>query len=194
MDYSPRLAQAFQVAAELHRHQVRKGTGIPYITHLMAVAALVGEHGGDEDLVIAGLLHDAAEDQGGLPTLARIRTAFGDRVAACVAACSDAHTLPKPPWRERKEAHLRRYSALDGGIRLVLAADKIHNARAIARDLRTLGDALWSRFSGGRDGTLWYYRAACEALHDGWSHPVLIELEEAVAALEQAAEECAAKD
>ena len=145
-------------------------------------------------MVIAGLLHDAAEDQGGLPTLARVRAAFGERVAACVAACSDAHTLPKPPWRERKEAHLRRYGALDGGIRLVLAADKIHNARAIARDLRTLGDALWSRFSGGRAGTLWYYRAACEALHDGWNHPVLIELEEAVAALEQAAEECAAKD
>lgn len=188
--FSPRFARAFLLAEELHRSQTRKGSDIPYITHLLAVAALVGDYGGDEDSVISALLHDAAEDQGGLETLARIRAEFGERVAACVAACSDAHTIPKPPWRARKEAHLARYPSLDGRVRLVLAADKVHNARSIARDLRQKGAAVWQRFTGQREGTLWYYRAALDALRDGWDHPILDELADAVSAMDRADRAC----
>jgi len=160
---SDRYAEAFSYALELHRNQPRKETEIPYVAHLMAVSALVLEHGGTEIEAIAALLHDAVEDQGGPPTLAEIKRRFGDEVAAIVEACSDTDKVPKPPWRKRKEdyvAHVRRAPA---SVRLVSAADKLHNARAILADYRVHGEALWSRFKGGKDGTLWYYRALTEA-------------------------------
>ena len=158
MTYTGRVSEAFAFAMVLHGTQERKGTEIPYITHLMAVASLVGEHGGDEDLVIAGLLHDAVEDQGGEKTLCRIRERFGEKVARIVDACSDTDVIPKPPWQHRKEAYIEHLDAVDADVRLVSAADKLHNARAIAADLRQIGDALWSRFTGTKEQTLWYYR------------------------------------
>ena len=160
---SDRYAEAFAYALELHRTQSRKETEIPYVAHLMAVSSLVLEHGGTEIEAIAALLHDAVEDQGGPPILAEITSRFGNEVAAIVEGCSDTDVTPKPPWRKRKEdyiAHIRRAPA---SVRLVSAADKLHNARAILADYRVLGEALWSRFNGGKDGTLWYYRALTEA-------------------------------
>ena len=158
-----RLDSAFALARTLHLKQYRKSTSIPYLSHLMSVAAIVLEHGGDEDLAIAGLLHDAVEDQGGADSLTRIRAEFGDRVADVVDACSDTDQMPKPPWRERKEAYLRHLATADSDTFLVSAADKLHNSRSILMDLRTQGEDVWTRFSGGKDGSLWYYRALADA-------------------------------
>ncbi len=152
-----RYDEAFRYAHALHRAQRRKGTEIPYISHLMAVSSLVLEHGGNEDQAIAGLLHDAAEDQGGHATLAEIRTRFGDAVAGIVADCTDAWTEPKPPWRARKEAYLAALPRKPAASLLVSLADKTHNAEAILQDFRVQGDRLWPRFSGGFEGTTWYY-------------------------------------
>jgi (p)ppGpp synthase/HD superfamily hydrolase len=103
-----RFDQALVYASRLHRDQWRKGTQIPYVSHLLSVAALVIEHGGDEDQAIAALLHDAVEDQGGAPILDEIREQFGDRVAKIVNECTDAWEEPKPPWRARKESSLAK--------------------------------------------------------------------------------------
>ena len=163
---TPRFDDAMVFAAHAHRRQVRKNTGdVPYISHLMSVAALVLEAGGDEDLAIAALLHDAAEDQGGEEMLMRIRERFGPRVERIVRGCSDTFELPKPPWTERKLAylaHLRDEADLD--ICMVSAADKIHNARCILTDHHQFGDDVFARFRAGDDidsskrNTLWYYR------------------------------------
>ncbi len=153
-----RFDQALMFASRLHREQRRKGTDIPYISHLLSVAALVLEHGGSEDQAIAALLHDAAEDQGGAATLEAIRSHFGDPVAAIVADCTDAWTEPKPPWRARKEAYIAMLSDKPTPSLLVSLADKTHNARSILIDYRRLGDELWHRFNGGKDGTIWYYQ------------------------------------
>lgn len=154
-----RFDEAFHYAHQLHRTQTRKGTPIPYISHLMTVAALVVEHGGNEDQAIGALLHDAAEDQGGVKTLEDIRRRFGDTVAEIVSDCTDAWTEPKPDWRARKEAYLANLSAKPKQSLLVSLADKTHNAEAILFDYRVLGDPLWQRFNGGAEGTRWYYSA-----------------------------------
>jgi (p)ppGpp synthase/HD superfamily hydrolase len=172
-------------AAVLHAGQRRKIGGEPYLAHLLAVAALVLEGGGDEDEAIAGLLHDAVEDQGGMPTLEAIRRRFGDRVAEIVWGCSDAAGAPKPPWRRRKEAYVAHLAGATSSVRLVAAADKLHNARSILRDYRRLGPSLWSHFHGGRDGTLWYYRAVVETLKSAGMTPLVEELDRAVANLER---------
>jgi (p)ppGpp synthase/HD superfamily hydrolase len=157
-----RFDDAFRYAHRLHRAQTRKGTPIPYISHLMIVAALVVEHGGNEDQAIAGLLHDAAEDQGGAETLAEIKATFGDDVAAIVSDCTDAWTEPKPPWKERKQAYIAALPGKPVQSLLVSLADKTHNSEAILFDYRILGDALWDRFNGGADGTRWYYNALAD--------------------------------
>jgi len=166
-----RFQRAFALASEVHATQVRKGTATPYLAHLMSVAALVLEYGGDEDAAIGGLLHDAVEDApDGAAELARIRREFGDRVAGIVLGCSDAVAvpgMPKPPWRERKQRYVERVAAeADQDVLLVSACDKLHNSRTIVADLRELGPALWDRF-GQHDPAahLWYYRslAACYA-------------------------------
>ena len=157
MVLTARFDNAFRYAHQLHRGQTRKETTIPYISHLMAVAALVVEHGGNEDQAIAGLLHDAAEDQGGVQTLAEIRAMFGDAVADIVADCTDSWTDQKPQWRARKEAYLDGLTHKPQASLLVSLADKTHNAEAILFDYRKLGPALWDRFNGGADGTRWYY-------------------------------------
>jgi len=155
----PRFLRAFLFAAEKHKHQTRKASSIPYIGHLMGVASLVLEAGGDEDLAIAALLHDVVEDCGGAPILKEVRRRFGTRVARVVDGCTDSDTDPKPPWRERKLSYIARLRTEDDDTRLVSAADKLNNARSILSDYRAIGENIWSRFSGGREGTLWYYRA-----------------------------------
>jgi (p)ppGpp synthase/HD superfamily hydrolase len=180
----PRFADALQLAETLHRSQVRKSTTIPYIGHLLIVAGLVIEAGGDEDTAIAALLHDAVEDQGGAATLALIRSRFGDRVAGIVEACSDTATVPKPPWRARKEAYVASIPHKSPDALLVSLADKVHNARAILADHHDLGDEIYSRFSGGRDGTLWYYRALADAFRPLGHGSLCRALDEAVTALE----------
>jgi len=154
-----RFHDAFAFAATKHAGQTRKGTAVPYIAHLITVCALVLEAGGDEDLAIAALLHDVVEDCGGKPVLKEVRRRFGRRVAHVVAGCTDADTSPKPPWRERKIAYLKHLRQADLDTRLVSAADKVHNARSILADYKRMGEPLWERFKGRRDGTLWYYRA-----------------------------------
>ncbi|HKH98436.1 MAG TPA: HD domain-containing protein [Candidatus Sulfotelmatobacter sp.] len=158
MKLGPRFQRAFLFAAEKHAGQARKASTIPYVAHLMGVASLVLEAGGDEDLAIAALLHDVVEDCGGAPMLKEVRRRFGSRVAKVVDGCTDADTYPKPPWRERKEKYIRHLKKADAGTRLVSAADKLNNLRSILSDYRALGESIWSRFTGGREGTLWYYR------------------------------------
>ena len=162
MRQGPRFDAALAYARQTHDRQVRKGTATPYVAHLLAVAATVLEYGGDEDLAIAGLLHDAVEDQGGQPRLDDIRARFGDRVAAIVLACSDsaeAEAGAKAPWRQRKLAYLRHLETADPDVLLVSLADKVHNARSILRDLRKPdpGAKIWDRFNRPKKDTLWYY-------------------------------------
>ncbi|MDP9488189.1 MAG: HD domain-containing protein [Actinomycetota bacterium] len=158
MAYSEKFDEALRYASATHRTQVRKGSETPYIAHLLGVAAIVGENGGTEDEAIAALLHDAPEDQGGRERLEDIRAQFGEGVAAIVEGCTDTFEKEKPDWRPRKEAYVAHVAGASESVRLVSAADKLHNARAILADLGVLGDDLWDRFKGGKDGTLWYYR------------------------------------
>jgi GTP pyrophosphokinase len=180
-----RFEEALLFATHLHAAQTRKESGTPYIAHLLSVAALVLEYGGDEDLAIAALLHDAVEDQGGAATREAIRARFGDRVTAIVDGCTDADTQPKPPWRARKEAYLAHLPQAAPEVRLVSAADKLHNARSILADYRQVGDNLWTRFRGGKAGTLWYYRALVTAYRQAGSNPLVEELDRTVSELER---------
>jgi (p)ppGpp synthase/HD superfamily hydrolase len=166
---SERFDDALKYAAVLHRHQARKGTQIPYVAHLLAVASLVIEHGGNEQQAIAALLHDAIEDQG-IETGDEIRRRYGNEVYAFVWGCTDAAAPKgerKPPWRARKEAYVAHVRGASAAERLVSAADKLHNTRCILSDYRYVGERVWARFSGGKDGTLWYYRALVGALGEG---------------------------
>jgi len=180
----PRFLLGFRFAAEKHAGQTRKASGTPYIAHLMGVASLVLEFGGDEDLAIAALLHDVVEDCGGAPMLKEVRRRFGGRVAKIVEGCTDSDTDPKPPWRERKETYIRHLKRADGQTRLVSAADKLNNVRSILSDYREVGESIWSRFNGGREGTLWYYRALLEEFLRSKPDRLIRELELAVQELE----------
>ena len=180
----PRFEEAFRFAAEKHATQTRKRTSVPYISHLMSVAGLVLEAGGDEDQAIAALLHDVVEDCGGKPLLEEVARRFGPRVANIVDGCTDAHTIPKPPWKQRKLDYLALLRNASDDIRLVSAADKLHNVRAILTDHRAEGDSVWERFSGRREGTLWYYRAVLDILLEGKPNRLISELERAVIELE----------
>jgi (p)ppGpp synthase/HD superfamily hydrolase len=164
---SPRFEAALTYAVRVHAGQVRKATQVPYITHLLAVAALVGEYGGDEDQVIAALLHDAPEDQGGRMRLEEIRQQFGETVARIVEGCTDTVEDPKPPWRPRKEAYIEHLASARPEVLRVSSADKLHNARAIVADLRRSGESAFDRFNGKKEGTLWYYREIVLAFEAG---------------------------
>ena len=153
-----RFEQALVYASRLHRKQIRKGSNVPYISHLLSVTALVLEDGGDEDEAIAALLHDAVEDQGGKATRKVIFDMFGGRVAEIVDGCTDADTIPKPPWQERKQKYIEKLRHGCTSVRRVALADKLHNARSILNDLSKEGEAIWEKFKGGKEGTLWYYR------------------------------------
>lgn len=158
-----RFDRALAYASEAHRDQVRKGSEVPYVAHLLGVAAIALEAGADEDQSIAALLHDAVEDQGGQARLDDIRERFGDRVARIVSDCSDSDSLPKPPWETRKQAYIASLEKKSPDSLLVSLCDKLYNAEAILSDLLVLGDALWERFTGGKAGTLWYYRELSRA-------------------------------
>ncbi len=180
----PRFLRAFVFAAEKHAGQTRKASTIPYIAHLMGVASLVLEFGGDENLAIAALLHDVVEDCGGAPMLKEVRRRFGSRVAKIVDGCTDSDTDPKPPWRERKESYIRHLKSADAETRLVSAADKLNNVRSILSDHRKVGESIWARFHGGREGTLWYYRALLREFLRRKPNPLIRELELAIRELE----------
>jgi GTP pyrophosphokinase len=184
---SQRFTAALTYATQLHANQVRKGSGVPYITHLLGVASIALEYGANEDEAIATLLHDAIEDQGGAATREEIRRSFGDTVTAIVDGCTDAETIPKPPWRQRKEAYIAHIPVASPSVLLVSAADKLHNARSILKDYRILGEVVWKHFKGGKEGTLWYYRALVEAFRQTESTPLIEELERVVLELEHLA-------
>ena len=182
-----RFVRAVSYAARLHAKQKRKGTNRPYVSHLLGVASIVLAHGGGEDQAIAALLHDAVEDQGGAPRLREIRRKFGTRVARIVAGCTDAYSIPKPPWRERKEKYIAHVRTAPADVRLVSAADKLYNAREVLGDLRREGESVWARFTGGKDGTLWYYSALVRAFRELGSSALVEELNEVVGELERVA-------
>jgi GTP pyrophosphokinase len=187
MKLTLRFEEALIFATQLHTEQRRKGSDVPYIAHLLAVASIVLENGGNEDEAIAGLLHDAIEDQGGMATREEIRRRFGDIVVDIVNGCTDADVMPKPPWRVRKEEYIEHLRVASPPVRLVSAADKLHNARAVLGDYRELGEMLWRRFHGGREGTLWYYRSVTDALRQGGTSPLIEELERVVSEIERLA-------
>ena len=178
-----RFESALVYALQVHHGQLRKGTGIPYIAHILGVTAIAMEYGADEDEAIGALLHDAAEDGGGEARLAEIRARFGDVVGDIVLGCSDSlveDPEDKAPWRERKENYLAHIEHASDSVSLVSAADKLHNVRAVARDLREHGDEVWERFQGKRDGTLWYYEAVADALLRRYRAPLTRDLQREV--------------
>jgi (p)ppGpp synthase/HD superfamily hydrolase len=184
-----RFEAALVYASAVHAHQRRKGGDIPYVSHLLAVAAMVIEDGAaagrlSEDEAIAALLHDAAEDAGGETRLRDIQTRFGERVAEIVTACSDTFETPKPPWRARKEAYIAHLEDADEGTLRVSLADKVHNARAILADYRLYGDALWDRFDPDADA-LWYYRSLSELFSRRMPGPLAEELARTVTELDR---------
>lgn len=184
MPYTERFESALLYVTQLHRYQERKGSGVPYVTHLLAVASIVGENGGTEDEVVAALLHDAPEDMGGEARLEDIRRRYGDAVAGIVEGCTDTYEDPKPPWLPRKERYIASVAEAPRSVRLVSAADKLHNARSILTDLRALGEELWGRFTGGKEGTLWYYRTLVEAYGGAGRDPLIEELDRVVGEIE----------
>jgi (p)ppGpp synthase/HD superfamily hydrolase len=186
-----RFAEAVGEAARLHAGQERKGTSIPYVAHLLAVAALVLEDGGEEQDAIAAMLHDAAEDAGGERTLASIKDRFGERVEELVRGCSDTTEEPKPEWLERKRGYLEHLSGTqDEGVLRISLSDKLHNARAILLDYREEGEALWKRFrTASRDDQLWYYRSLADVFLERRPGSHADELDRLVRELEQAVRE-----
>jgi (p)ppGpp synthase/HD superfamily hydrolase len=185
--FSPRFLKALEYAARLHGRQIRKKTDRPYIGHLLNVTSIVIEYGGDEEMAVAALLHDAVEDQGGLLRLRDIRKKFGQRVAHIVDGCTDSYTEPKPPWLERKRAYVARVANEPPETRLVSAADKLSNVRETVHDLREQGNDVFARFAGKKQGTLWYYRALVEEFRKAGATPLVEELARCVDELESLA-------
>jgi (p)ppGpp synthase/HD superfamily hydrolase len=193
-----RFDRALLYATHVHGGQVRKGTTTPYVAHLLAVAATVLEYGGDEDLAIAALLHDSVEDQGGKARLNDVRNRFGERVARVVEGCSDSLAdtgkgEPKADSKTRKEAYLAHLREAAEDTLRVSSADKVHNARAILRDLRKsdVGEKIWSRFSQPKEQTLWYYRSLADVFCERLPGQLSDELREIVEVLEASSSQTA---
>src|SRR5436190_2611316 len=185
MQLSPQFEKALIYVTRIHGGQHRKKTRIPYIAHILGVAAIAMEYGADETEAIAALLHDAVEDCGGAKRLRDIKRKFGKAVAKIVEGCTDTDQTPKPPWLARKEAYIAHLRHAPVSTQIVSAADKLHNLRAILMDYRTERDKLWSRFNGGKEGTPWYYAALLEAFPGGKRlASLLAELERTLTALE----------
>ena len=159
---SDRFEQALVYATRLHNNQVRKCSNVPYISHLLSVSSLVLEDGGTEEEAIAALLHDAIEDQGGDKTRQEIIAKFGGKVAAIVEGCTESDIIPKPPWKERKLATIKKLRHASPEVRRVTIADKVHNARSILADWHRIGDVVWDRFKTGKAGTIWYFSSIAE--------------------------------
>jgi (p)ppGpp synthase/HD superfamily hydrolase len=184
---SPRFAEALWAAAMMFAAKQRKGTHIPYISHLLGTCSIALEHGATEDEAIASLLHDAIED---ITPIEEARAAvghFGSEVLRIVEACSDSDTHPKPPWRERKHRYIGHLAGADHAVLLVSASDKLHNARTIIADFRKVGPEVWKRFKPSREESLWYYRALVTSFRENPAHhPALIaELDRAVTEMER---------
>lgn len=175
-----RFDDAFRYAHEVHAAQTRNGTDSPYIGHLMGVASIVLDDGGSEDEAIGGLLHDAAEDHGGRERLADIRGRFGEAVARIVEDCTDSWETPKRPWLERKQQYIQHARTLPAPSLRVSAADKVHNAYAILRDLRNAGEAVWSRFNARADDVVAYYDSLVRAYREAGGGRLVDELDRIV--------------
>lgn len=188
--FSPQYERALQFAARAHRQQVRKGTDIPYITHAVHVSVILLRHGFDEDVVIAGVLHDVVEDCGVAPQ--ELEAFFGAEVARLVEAVSERKRSDggERSWEERKTeaiAHLRNG---DSKIAALKGADALHNIHSIIADLALVGAAVWQRFKRGPDQMLWYYREILAAVRGALGdHPIVAELARAIADLERSVHE-----
>jgi len=182
---SKRLDDAFAYAHEVHSKQLKKGTGVPYLGHLMGVASLVLDDGGSEDEAIAGLLHDAAEDHGGRPRVEEIRTRFGNVVARIVEDCTDSWDADKKPWIERKRAYIQQARRLGPFSLRVSAADKVHNAYALLRDLRNIGERVWERFSSPPDDVITYYESLVRSYREAGGGRLVDELERIVRGIQR---------
>jgi (p)ppGpp synthase/HD superfamily hydrolase len=190
MALSDRFDGALALAHRVHRTQLRKGSGVPYIAHVIGVASIVLEYGGSEDEAIGALLHDALEDAPSDLAVAELRRIipeqFGAEVLAIVEHCSDTTQHPKPPWRERKQRYIDAAHHTPQSAMIVSASDKLHNLRALLRDHRRDGDDLWSRFNpeAGRTGTLAYHRALAEIYLKRFPSPLTEDLNRALVELE----------
>ena len=180
-----KFEQALIYATKLHSNQVRKGSNVPYISHLLGVTALVLEDGGSEEEAIAALLHDAIEDRGGDKIRQEIKAKFGELVAEIVEDCTESDTDPKPAWKERKLATIKKFREVSPQVRRVILADKLHNARSILGDWYRIGDAIWERFKTGKVGTLWYFRSIVEVDRELGSSYLGEELTRVIAELEK---------
>ena len=184
MRLSRQFGKALTYVTKIHGGQRRKKTKIPYIAHILGVAAIAMEYGANETEAIAALLHDAVEDCGGAKRLRDIEQKFGKQVAEIVEGCTDTDQTPKPPWLERKEAYVTHVRHAPMPTKLVSASDKLHNVRAILMDYRKEGEKLWSRFNGGKQGALWYYRALVKAFNGTRIRPLVQELDRTLTQLE----------
>jgi (p)ppGpp synthase/HD superfamily hydrolase len=202
LHFTERLTQAVEYARHLHIER-RKGTGIPYLAHLFGVASLVMGEAGltgfpvTEDMVIAALLHDAVEDHGGAARLEDIRQNFGAEVARMVEGLSDTlaeDPNEKEPWEPRKNAYIERVRGENDAVRLISAADKLYNARAILEDYRVIGPEIWKRFSRARDLQIWYYKTILEVFKASGNMRIFDELERVVDELKQISAEDAGND
>lgn len=191
-----RFTRAVDYARQVHVGR-RKGTDVPYMAHLLGVASLVmGESGHvpfpvTEDMVVAALLHDAVEDEGGRPRLLDIEATFGKDVAAIVEGCTDSFeedSSKKQRWEARKAAYIKRLPKEPPETLLVSAADKLYNARAILEDYRELGPKVWERFNRGRDQQLWYFDKLLEIYEKKFQHRIIGELRRVVEELRQVSE------
>ena len=187
--YDARLGEALRFAADAFSRKERKGTGVPYMSHLLAVTTTVMEHGGTPEQCMAAALHDYLEDIEGSSAI-ELERSFGPEGARLVLALSDS-TRPghKEPWKERKVRYLTHLRHADEAVKLVSAADKLHNASTIVKDQARMGDAIFERFTPSKDETLWYYREVLGALEHGWDHAILEELRREVRRMHQGQEQ-----
>ncbi len=183
-----RFVDAVRYANDAHAGQTRKGTEMPYISHLLAVASFVLDEGGDQDSAIAGLLHDVPEDdprRTPRESLEDIRSRFGDKVAHIVEGCTDSWERPKKPWIDRKREYVEHARTLDRDTLVVSAADKVHNAYTILRNLRDSGERVWQRFNAGPDEIMWYYGALVRAFREAGGGPLVDELDRVVRGIQR---------
>ncbi len=189
---SSRFTDAMAFAFEVHREQTKKGSSVPYISHLLEVTGTVLTYGGDEDEAISALLHDSVEDHSDAVSFASLAERFGARVAKIVESCSDTSVSPKPPWKPRKERYIEHLYSANESVMIVSAADKLSNARAVMKDYRQIGEKVWSRFNAGKEDQLWYYRSVTAALTQRGKgtrvQPLIEELDRAVRKLESLCE------
>ena len=184
--FSQRYEAALTLAAQAHRHQDRKAGDVPYIVHPVHVSTILLRHGFAEEVVVAGLLHDVVEDQD--ISLARIEAVFGPSVAELVAAVTERKLEAgvERPWEDRKREVLAQVRAASPDAVAVKAADALHSARSLARDLGLYGPSLWSHFSRGPGPSLWYYQSVGALVRERLGqHPLADELAEAIQDLER---------